>query len=61
MDANTITTATIRTLSTEAAAAGDMDTVETCRVALDKSIPTADMMRARQRCADIIDDAAAQV
>jgi hypothetical protein len=59
LTADTISTDTIRALKLEARTANDIDTYTTCARALDKSIPTAEMMRNRQRCADIVNDARA--
>lgn len=59
MDGLTITTDTIRALRAEAAEAGDDDCVCICNLALDKSVPTIEMMDARQQVADIIHDARA--
>jgi hypothetical protein len=57
---DTITTRAIRAFAAEAAAAGDAAAVELCDRCLDKSIPTQQMMSARQVVADMITAARAQ-
>lgn len=56
---DTITTATIRTFRDAAGAAGDLEAVAICERALDKSIPTSEMMSARQSVADMVTEARA--
>ena len=58
VDSDTITTAQIEALKNEAGTAGDLDMVEVCQDAL--YCEGERQRSARQRCARVINDAAAQ-